>query len=133
MSYDPQHQMRLNGPLTPELRARIQAIRSKRRLSLALMGEHLGFSGPFLSSLLRDEAPGSIRSVHLPRVIQALEQLEARPTLRRSAETIRDVHDQASAGNSVPHAPRGDDRPYDSQEDSKLTDLIRAAHARGFE
>ncbi|MCW5673941.1 MAG: hypothetical protein KIT15_05120 [Xanthobacteraceae bacterium] len=70
-----------NGPLKAKVRERISAFRA--HYTLAEIGEALGFSGPFVSQLLRDKNPAHMDSKHCPRVVKALEKAE-----RENAELL---------------------------------------------
>lgn len=74
--YDPRYQTTPNGPLTKELRDRLQKFRTEQGSTLKDIGDRLGFSGPFISTLLNAKSPASIRTKHLPKMVQAIEHAE---------------------------------------------------------
>lgn len=75
MDYDDRYQDGRNGPLKREVRKRITALRT-RGSTLADIGKHLGLSGSFVGQLLNEVRPGRVRSIHVPRIIAALEAAE---------------------------------------------------------
>lgn len=75
MEYYERYQDGKNGPLKKEIRDRIAVFRT-RRSTLADIGKALGFSGSFVGQLLNETKPGSVRSIHVPRIIEALEAAE---------------------------------------------------------
>src|SRR6266571_1041123 len=75
MEYDRRFQDGKNGPLKKELRDRINRFRTLG-YTLAEIGKAIGFSGPFVSQLLNSTTPGRVRSIHIPRIIKALEKAE---------------------------------------------------------
>lgn len=75
MDYDDRYQDGKNGPLKKDIRDRIAIFRT-RGSTLADIGEALGFSGPFVSQLLNEKRPGRVRTIHIPRIIKALEKAE---------------------------------------------------------
>lgn len=112
MAIDRAFQSETNGPLTGTARARIVAVKSRLGLTLAQLGRRFGFSGPFMSQLLRVEDPARIRSKHIIRLRAALEQLEVEAGISPAAngQISRPLHQVAT-----------------------MEDLIRAAHRLGFE
>lgn len=76
MAFDPRFQEEKNGPLSKGLRDRISAFRS--HFTLAEIGKELGFSGPFVSQILREPNPQRVDSKHIPRILKALEDGERR-------------------------------------------------------
>jgi hypothetical protein len=76
VEYDKRYQEQKNGPLTKDLRDRITKFRSF--YTLAEIGETLEFSGPFVSQLLNEKTPARVDSKHIPRIVKALEEAEAR-------------------------------------------------------
>jgi predicted nucleotide-binding protein len=86
MDYDEHYQDGKNGPLKKEIRDRISAFRT-RGSTLADIGAAIGFSGPFVSQLLNEKRPGRVRSIHVARIIKALEKAEREHLQETSAET----------------------------------------------
>ncbi|WP_164607674.1 hypothetical protein [Rhodopseudomonas sp. BR0M22] len=76
MDYDERYQDEKNGPLNKALRARVTAFRSFS--TLAEIGKLLGFSGPFISQILNEKNPARVDSKHIPRIIRAIEDGEAK-------------------------------------------------------
>lgn len=74
--YDPRYQVSLNGPLTKETRDRLQRFRTEQGSTLKDIGDALGFSGPFISTLLNAKSPASIRTKHIPKMVRAIEDAE---------------------------------------------------------
>lgn len=110
MPIDRAFQSETNGPLTGTARARIITVKTRLGLTLAQVGRRFGFSGPFMSQLLRDEDPTRVRSKHIPRLRAALEQLEIEAGVGPAGASPQSVHQVAT-----------------------MEDLIRAAHRLGFE
>jgi hypothetical protein len=108
------YQEHRDGPLNSEFRARIKRVRAKLRLPLVDIGKEFGISGPFASNLLREINPGRVRSVHIPRFVNALEELEKQAGLRP-----RDQDDGRAASQNPP-------------TDHSMEELIRLAHKNGF-
>jgi|1185.fasta_scaffold777983_2 hypothetical protein len=108
MDYDPRYQDGPNGPLKKEVRDRINAFRPDS--TLAQIGEAFGFSGPFISQLLNPKNPARVRTLHVPRMMKALEKAEAE---RNTGQTSL----IAAAGSSA---------------QMSLEDHIRAIDALGF-
>lgn len=121
MIHNPKYQAGENGPLTPETRKRIETAKNKLNWTLAEVGDKFGFSGPFVSTLLRSSNPGRIRTKHIERVIDALEKMEVEAGIR----TAVSAHGQSGGLNSTSGAG--------ISPDPSLGDLIRAAHKLGFE
>jgi hypothetical protein len=76
MDFDPRYQQGKNGPLTKTLRDRIAKFRSL--YTLAEIGESLTFSGAFISQILNEKTPARVDSKHIPRIVRALEEAEAK-------------------------------------------------------
>jgi hypothetical protein len=76
MDYDEKYQDGKNGPLSKPLRARLSAFRSFS--TLAEIGEAVGFSGPFISQILNEKNPARVDSKHIPRIVRAVEEGEAK-------------------------------------------------------
>jgi hypothetical protein len=110
--FDKRYQARHNGPLTPELRARLNRFREDGS-TLKDIGDALGISGAFVSKLLNPKAPANISTIHIPRIIKTLEQYE-------QTSGYAPKKDQAAA-------------PSSKLEDLPLEDLIRAISAKGFD
>lgn len=111
MDYDPRYQDGPNGPLKKEVRDRLNAFRPE--FTLAEIGEAIGFSGAFASQILSSKTPGRVRSLHVPRIIKALEKAEAE---RQMTPPSRPVASAPSAGPTQ----------------LSLEDHIRAIDALGF-
>jgi transcriptional regulator with XRE-family HTH domain len=79
MAFNPEVQERPNGPWTKDFRARVTRLREAEGLSLKQIGEHLGFSGPFVHGLLAGKRGHHMASKHCERVLAAVQQLEADP------------------------------------------------------
>jgi len=96
-SFDSKYQERENGPLSKALRARIAKFRGDYTLNE--IGEALGFSGAFISSLLNEKTPGRIRTIHIPGIVRELEdaekrhagQLTAKATSKSQAKNEKDL------------------------------------------
>jgi hypothetical protein len=97
MDHNPAYQVGHNGPLTPAVRKRIDNAKNRLNLTLARAGEKFGFSGAFVSTLLRSPNPGRIRTKHIDRVIDALEKLEVEAGIR----TAISRHDGKPASDST--------------------------------
>jgi hypothetical protein len=111
-TFDPDNQVSYNGPLSAKLIKKIQRLRvTDRSLTLATLGVEMNISGPFLSTLLRDPNPASVRTRHVERIAAAVAKLEAQEGLGSQTES--------ESGPESP--PRG-----------SLEDLIQLAHAKGF-
>lgn len=111
MDYDRRYQEGKNGRLSKEVRERLNRFRTLG-YTLAEIGEAIGFSGPFVSQLLNPKAPGRIRSIHIPKIIEALDRAE------------RAEEEKAVPGQNIA-------RPMGSSTMS-LEDHIRAIDALGF-
>jgi transcriptional regulator with XRE-family HTH domain len=108
MQYDARYQDRKDGALTKDVRERLQKIREKG-FTLKDIGDLLGFSGPFISQLLNERSPARLRSVHIPKIIQAIERAEA------------EIVPSVKQPNPL------------AQEEMSLEQLMRAIVAKGFE
>jgi hypothetical protein len=111
----PPHQESFNGPLSADIRARLNRLRTERNYTLADLGKAIGFSGPFMSTLLRPNNPGRIRTIRIDKFVQALQELEEGEGL-------------------TPPRPNGAP-PADAtaqERDDTLDELIRAIHRKGF-
>jgi predicted nucleotide-binding protein len=75
MGFDDRYQDAKDGPLSKVIRQRISAFHVPG-VTLADIGEVLGFSGSFVSQLLNEKRPGRVRTIHVPGIIQALERAE---------------------------------------------------------
>lgn len=74
-NFDPsQYQTKPNGPLRPDVITRIVAVRERRGMSYAALGEKFGFSGTFVHNLLNKSF--NVNTRHVERVIAALVSLE---------------------------------------------------------
>jgi 3'-phosphoadenosine 5'-phosphosulfate sulfotransferase len=74
-----------------------------------------------MSTLLRNQNPGRVRTKHVDRIVEALEKMEIKAGIR-IAISARDVETTAAEPGNVNSAP-----------DPSMPDLIRAAHKLGFE
>src|SRR5580693_9101651 len=83
--FDPHHQERQDGPLTPALRSRMLNLRV-RKVSLTDIAREANLSTSFIGNLARghqsDGTPAAVRSIHMPRLIAAIEKLERDPDSR---------------------------------------------------
>jgi hypothetical protein len=113
--FDNRYQERHNGPLTQEVRNRLQRFREDGN-TLQGIGNALGFSGAFVSKLLNSKAPANISSIHIPRMMKALEHHEQVNGYATKEET-----EAAPSSNPT------------KLEDLPLEDLIRAISAKGFD
>jgi hypothetical protein len=85
-SFDPRFQEYYNGPLTKEFRARLQRFRDDNNATLQDIGNELGFSGAFVSTLLNASKPASIRTKHMARIVQTVEDAEIELGWRKPIE-----------------------------------------------
>jgi hypothetical protein len=85
MDYDDKHQDEKNGPLSKPLRDRLSAFRSFS--TLAEIGKAVGFSGPFVSQILNEKSPARVDSKHIPRIVRAVEDGEAKYAKRLGLTT----------------------------------------------
>ena len=109
------HQMSFNGPLASDLRERIQTLREKNSsLTLANLGYEMKISGPFLSTLLRDPNPASVRTKHIERIVSAVKKLESQEGLSS--------HDGEMMGASE----------QTGTVECTLEELVRMANLMGF-
>jgi hypothetical protein len=76
MDYDKRYQDERNGPLSKPLRDRLSAFRSFS--TLADIGKAIDFSGPFVSQILNEKNPARVDSKHIPRIVRAVEDGEAK-------------------------------------------------------
>ena len=111
MQFDRRYQESKDGPLTKDIRNRIEKFREKG-YTLKDIGDRLGFSGPFISQLLNTKSPARIRSIHIPEMIQAIEHAEIENGLAES---------RAPAKSEV------------AFEHTTLEELMLAIEAKGFE
>lgn len=112
MQFDPRYQQSKDGPLSKELRKRLNAFR-ELGFTLKDIGDRLGFSGPFISQLLNEKTPARIRSIHIPKVVQAIEHAEIENGLRNAVPKI------GAAKRQI--------------DDLSLEELMNAISAKGFE
>jgi hypothetical protein len=75
-TFDPRYQEFHNGPLTKALRARLQRFRDDNGATLQDIGIELGFSGPFISTLLNTKRPANIRTKHVATVVEKIDRAE---------------------------------------------------------
>ena len=113
--HNPQLQMGENGPLKPAVRKRLDEVKNRLNLTLVQVGSRLGFSGPFVSALLKDSDPARVRTKHVDRIISVLEEMEIEAGIRPGAPAPM---------------PRPDSK---AKADISLNDLVHAAHKLGFE
>lgn len=97
MDYDDRYQDEKNGPLNKALRARLSAFRSFS--TLADIGKAVGFSGPFISQILNEKNPARVDSKHLPRIVRAVEDGEAKYAKKLG---LIKPHPQNGAGTPAP-------------------------------
>ncbi len=64
-----------NGPLNPDLIARMFALKNKLGLSYAALAAPSGLSGAFFHHLMNKK--GNVGTQHVARIVAAVEQLEA--------------------------------------------------------
>ena len=114
-SFDKRYQARHNGPLTAEVRARLNRFREDGS-TLKDIGDALGISGAFVSKLLNPKDPANISTKHIPRIIKTLEHHE-------QTNGYAPKKEQADASSSK----------FSKLEDLPLEDLIRAISAKGFD
>ncbi|URK88010.1 helix-turn-helix transcriptional regulator [Rhizobium sp. RCAM05350] len=75
MNFDPtKFQQSPNGPLAQETIKRLVAIKERRGMSYAALGEKLGMSGTFLHHLINKSA--NVGTQHVERIATALGNLE---------------------------------------------------------
>jgi transcriptional regulator with XRE-family HTH domain len=74
--FDSRYQEHMNGPLTKDLRDRLQRFRNEQGSTLKDIGDRLGFSGAFISTLLNPKSPAHIRTKHIPKMVLAIEHAE---------------------------------------------------------
>jgi hypothetical protein len=113
--FDKRYQDRHNGPLSKDVRARLQRFREDGS-TLREIGTALGISGAFVSKLLNPQDPANISSIHIPRIIKVLEH-----------------HEQAKS-----YAPKKESEAKPSPtlielENLPLEDLLRAISAKGVD
>ncbi|HEX9965057.1 MAG TPA: hypothetical protein VGB04_08745 [Allosphingosinicella sp.] len=68
-------QERPNGPLKPELIARMLALKNKLGLSYAALAAPSGLSGAFFHHLINKN--GNVGTQHVAKIVAAVEQLES--------------------------------------------------------
>jgi hypothetical protein len=113
MTFDRRYQDQRDGSLKPEVRDRLNALRATG-LTLAELGKMLGFSGPFISQMLNQTTPAHVRSIHVPRMIRALEEAEQK-------------YMTSAAQQAASSEPKGG-----GSTKMSLEDHIRAIDALGF-
>lgn len=96
------YQERLNGPLEASIRARMNRLREQRGFTMDKLGRALGFSGPFISTLLREDGPASIRTKHMTVFHEKLVKLELQegmigktPVLEEDTASLETGKDEA--------------------------------------
>ena len=117
MAYDPKYQTSENGPLTPAFRNRVDTVKNRLNYTLAQTGKELGFSGPFVSTLLNAGNPGRVRTKHIERMIDAVEKMEVKAGIR----TATSAHQPPAPANGQDAAPA-----------NWMEDMIHAAYKRGY-
>lgn len=103
MSFDERYQDGRNGPLTKALRDRLSRFRSM--FTLAELGESIDFSGPFVSQILNEKNPARVDSKHIPRIVRAIEEGEAKYAKKLGLTKL--MHQN---GDGAAPAPAADDR-----------------------
>jgi hypothetical protein len=99
MDFDARYQEAKNGCLTRDLRERIKRFRSF--LTLADIGKELSFSGPFISQILNEKTPARVDSKHIPRIVNAVNDMEgryAKKLVPSEAERVTNGHASVSVG-----------------------------------
>jgi len=97
MTFDPVVQISPNGELTPEFRARVRAVRDALGLTLNQLGESIGFSGTFLSKLIREKNAARMGSKWAPIMLSTIIQLE------KKAEALEEGHNFEPKTGADPH------------------------------
>jgi hypothetical protein len=64
-----------DGPLNAATRARLKKFREVG-CTLKEIGEAFKMSGPFVSQMLNEKSPARVRSIHIPRIVEAIERGE---------------------------------------------------------
>jgi hypothetical protein len=106
--FDARYQEHKDGALTREIRDRITKFRMAGS-TLADIGREIGFSSAFVGQLLNEKSPARVRSIHVPRIIKALEAAE------RDTESGAGEHSADLAASNL-----------------SLEELIQAITAKGF-
>ncbi|MCP3417927.1 hypothetical protein NLM16_27855 [Bradyrhizobium brasilense] len=101
-----------NGPLNAATRARLGKFR-ELGCTLKEIGDAFKMSGPFVSQMLNEKSPARVRSIHVPRIVEAIERGE-RDWKIKSANARS--HQSSKTGNAT----------------LTLEDHIRAIDALGF-
>lgn len=96
-SFNPAYQESYNGPLSKELRARIQRFRDENGATLQEIGKELSFSGPFISTLLNPKNPARIRTKHIDKIVSRVELAEIDLGWRKPAPSVKVDSQQAKA------------------------------------
>ena len=86
-TFDPRYQESYNGPLSADLRKRLQRFRDENGATLADIGKELGFSGAFISTLLHSKHPANIRTMHISKIVSRVEHAEAELGWLKAAPT----------------------------------------------
>lgn len=77
-----------NGPLGPTTIARILAIKDRKGMSYAGLGNELGISGTFLHNLIHKGA--NVGTQHIERIATAIERLENPEQASQAGEDVVD-------------------------------------------
>jgi hypothetical protein len=101
MSFDERYQEGKNGPLTKALRDRLSRFRSM--FTLAELGESIDFSGPFVSQILNEKNPARVDSKHIPRIVRAIEEGEAK--YAKKLGLTKPSHQNGNGATAPAHAP----------------------------
>lgn len=102
-----------DGPLNAATRARLNKFR-ELGCTLKEIGDAFKMSGPFVSQMLNEKSPARVRSIHVPRIVEAIEKGERDWKIKPPANTSS--HQPSKSGNAT----------------LTLEDHIRAIDALGF-
>jgi hypothetical protein len=75
-NFDPVNQEHYNGPLSRQLRERLQRFRTDNNATLQDIGNELGLTGSFVGKLLDSKSPANISTKHVARIVQKVEHAE---------------------------------------------------------
>lgn len=87
MTFNAEVQERPNGPWTEEFRERVSRVREASGMSLKVLGERFGFSGPFTHGLLAGKQGHHMASKHCGRVLNAMKEMEVEAGFRERSPT----------------------------------------------
>lgn len=116
MNYGDKFQDGKNGPLSKPLRDRLSAFRSFS--TLAEIGKAIGFSGPFVSQILNERAPARVDSKHIPRIVRAVEDNEA-----KYAKELGLTEQPRQTDNATPAMPTQSESQY-LMENGRYPDVV---------